>query len=157
MLDFSKLTREEVTELNEKRAKQLREQTNGFLNEPQACFSPVINDLRFNHGYIYLRPFLIQGQTGDKFELRVDDDRKLIHMAYIGVADDRKRQGHGSNMMEMITSIADKYGYDMDLTVEPKFGIGKRVLTKFYKKYGFEKSTKGSYDNFMVRKFKTSV
>ena len=45
-------------------------------------------------------------------------------------------------MMETLTEIADKYGYTIDLDVDPKFGMGKRVLKNFYKKFGFVKDNR---------------
>jgi ribosomal protein S18 acetylase RimI-like enzyme len=137
--DFSKISNEEVDKLNKRRAESLEKSTNGMLVEPQKFYLPFMNDLRFNHGYIYLHPFLIQGQTGLKLELNEYPQQKRLHLAFIGVAEDSRQQGQGNEIMEILNNIADKYGYDIDLQVEAKFGVGKRVLKKFYKKHGYVK------------------
>lgn len=144
MIDFAKLTGDEVIELNKDRAEKLKEATNGMFIEP-STISPIYNELRFNHGYWHLFPFLINDQTSQKFELRVVDDRKHIHLAYIQVGEDSRQQGLGNQMLKTLTDLADKYGYSIDLDVKAKYGVGKRVLKNFYKKHGFVR--KGAIDH----------
>jgi ribosomal protein S18 acetylase RimI-like enzyme len=139
MYNLLELSKEEVSELNKQRAESLLRQTNGMLNEPSECYLPFINDLRFNHGYIFLRPFLIQGQTGLKLELKEYPNEKRLHLAYIGVLEEYRQQGHGNEIMKIMTDIADRYGYLIDLEIQAKFGVTKTVLKKFYKKHGFVK------------------
>lgn len=143
MYDLLKLTNEEVDELNKQRAESLLKHTNGMLNEPSNCYLPFINDLRFNHGYIFLRPFLIQGQTGLKLELKECPNEKRLHLAYIGVLEDQRQQGKGNEIMSIMTNIADRYGYEIDLEIQAKFGVSKTVLKKFYEKHGFIKEGDG--------------
>jgi ribosomal protein S18 acetylase RimI-like enzyme len=145
------MSNEEVDSLNKRRAESLEKNTNGMLVEPTKFYLPFLNDLRFNYGYIYLHPFLIQGQTGLKLELKEYPQEKRLHLAFIGVAEDSRQQGQGNEAMEMLNSIADKYGYDIDLQVEAKFGVGKRVLKKFYKKHGYVEHK--HLDSF-IRKYK---
>lgn len=140
MYDFSKLSKEEVTELNKQRAESLEKSTNGMLNEPRDCHFPFINELRFNHGYIFLRPFLIHGQTGLKLELNEYPDKLRLHLAFIGVLEESRNQGQGNEIMQILNDIADRHKYTIDLNVETKFGMKKSVLDKFYKKHGYEKT-----------------
>jgi hypothetical protein len=105
--------------------------------------NPIINELRFNHSYVYIYPFLINSQTGDKFELDVVGNRKSICINYIGVME--KKQGHGKKMMSMLTALCDKYGYELNLEICPKFGVSRWVLIKFYKRFGFEKVSHNKY------------
>lgn len=136
-INFSELSIEEIKQMNEERAERVKKSTNDMLYEvPVVC--PVINDLRYNHHYWLLNPFLINND-GLKFEMRTDGNKKEIHLAFIGVPVEMREQGYGHEMMETLTNIADKYGYTIDLEVVPKFGIGKRILKGFYKKHGFVK------------------
>jgi GNAT superfamily N-acetyltransferase len=143
MIDFDKITPEELQKMEEERVKHIP----AFM-----CESPsdnkFINELRFNHNYVLLEPFLISNNS--KLELQINDHRKVIHIAYIGVTESLRKQGYGSQIMETLTSLADKYGYSMDLDIVPKFGVNKTVLRKFYKKHGFV--TKEGYNkDYMVR------
>lgn len=152
MINIAELTKEELDKIETERAEHLKEVTNDWMREARTT-NPVINDMRFNHNYLYIRPYLFDNVTYGKFELYPYDDKKKIHIAYIGVGEERRRTGIGTKMMKLITELADKYGYTLDLTVEPKFGVGKRVLNKFYKSHGFV-FDKGRFEDnrHMVRK-----
>lgn len=154
-INFIELSREELEETNKERAEHLEKATNGFIVEPPVL-CPVINDLRYNYGFWYIRPFLIDND-GLKFELYTYTDKKQIHLAFIGVPDDKKQQGLGTQMMNALIEIADKYGYSIDLEVAPKFGVGKRVLKKFYKKFGFEKDSRPFRGNDCMIRFGLTV
>lgn len=141
-MNFQTLSKQELKAMDKERAEHLEKATNGFFFEAPT-HNPVINSLRYEHNYLYLHPFVIHSQLGLKFELHVEENEKRIHLAYIGVPDDIKKQGHGKQMMQTLCDLADKYGYSIDLDVTPKFGTGKRVLNKFYKSFGFVKSKRG--------------
>lgn len=141
MIDFLQISKEELNTIEEMRAKRLEESTNGFIMERRSP-NPIINDLRFNHGYWHIHQFLINND-GLKFEVWTEEKRKRLHIAFISVPEELRQQGHGSKMMKTICELADKYGYTLDLDVDARFGVGKRVLLKFYKSFGFVRE-KGS-------------
>ncbi|MFV1457373.1 N-acetyltransferase [Bacillus mycoides] len=150
MIDFKEVTEDELRVLEGQRESQFNKVMSGIFVE-NLTSEPVINELRFNFGYLYLGNFLIDMTTGAKFELHINDD-STIHLAFIGVPDDKREKGLGTKMMEQLTYIADKYQYDVQLNIEPKFGVGKKVLKGFYKKYGFKETSMYKNNAEMVRK-----
>ena len=150
MIDFKEVTEDGLRVLEERREKQFSEVMSGIFVE-KLTSEPIINELRFNFGYLYLGNFLIHMTTGAKFELHINDD-STIHLAFIGVPDDKRKQGLGTKMMEQLVYCADKYQYDVQLNIEPKFGVGKKVLKGFYKKYRFKETNMYKNNAEMVRK-----
>ncbi len=129
------LTADELEEIELDRAKVM----GNWIVERRSS-SPIINNLRINYCYIYLGDMLFgssRESEGCTFELKVDDERKRIHLAFIGVAEGMRKQGRGSEMMRVLTGLADKYGYRIDLQVDTKFGSSKRRLINFYQRFGF--------------------
>ena len=151
-MNYQTMPMEELRQANKERQEHLDKVTNGFFHE-MPTDNPIINELRFEHEYLYLHPFVIHSQLGLKFELSWEESSKRLHLGFISVPDEMKRQGYGTQMMQLLCELADKYGYSIDLDVDPKFGTGKRVLKKFYKSFGF---VKGNYGiDHLVRKPKT--
>lgn len=134
MIDFKTITIEQLENLEKDRIDQIN---NNMIRETKS-YNEIINELRFNYGYVYFAPFLVNCETGDKFKLRIMNSfEPTIHLAFIGVTE--QKQGRGTEMMKLLTELADKYGYHIHLEVVPNFGVGKRVLVRFYKKFGFVK------------------
>ncbi|MFI8677643.1 MULTISPECIES: GNAT family N-acetyltransferase [Bacillus cereus group] len=138
MIDFTSISEEDLARLEKQREKQIEQAMNGIFVESQSN-NLLINELRFNHNYLYMGKFLIQSQTGAKFEIHEINDEHIF-IAFIGVPTEDRRQGLATQMMEELTRIADKHGFKLSLNIDPKFGVGKRVLKKFYKKHGFVES-----------------
>lgn len=138
MVNFQTIMESDLVHLEDERKKVIPAM---IVETPSV--NPIINELRFNHSYVYMYPFLINSQTGDKFELDVVGNRKIIYINYIGVME--KRQGRGRKMMSILTGLCDKYGYELNLEVCPKFGVSRWVLIKFYKSFGFKKISRSKY------------
>ena len=152
MKDFTTITKEELEEMENERQEQMPK----MIIEGRSN-NEIINELRFNYGFILLGQFLINGQTGTKLELHVTNIQgkfatKEIHVGFIGVIDDSRQKGEGHRTMNILTTLADKYGYDMNLDIDTKFGMKKSVLKKFYKSHGFV-DNKEYGENGMERKF----
>lgn len=141
MVDFKKTNNEDLIILETERRKMI---SSLIIENPSD--NPVINELRFNYGYVNLFPFLINIKTGDKLELEVVGNLNIIYINFIGVID--KKQGRGTEMMNILTALCDKYDYQLKLEVYPKFGVPKRALIKFYKGFGFKKERKNIYIRF---------
>ena len=152
-IDFSKIEPEYLQKMENERADYIRKILGGFLVETKST-NPIINQLRFSHGYLFLHPFLIHGQLGFKWELRPSESLKELHIAFIGVPEDLRRQGYGKGMMETMTRLADKYGYDLTLEMDSQFGMSKLILKKFYSSFGFVQNTRYSTDDALIRKCK---
>jgi GNAT superfamily N-acetyltransferase len=140
MIDFSTITNEELEILENEREKVMPK----MIVEARSD-NEIINELRFNYGFINFGYMLLNGQNGSKLELHVtkitgEFAEKNIHLAFIGIVEDSRKQGMGSNLLKILTDLADKYGYSMDLDVNTKFGMKKSVLKAFYKKHGFIQS-----------------
>lgn len=138
MVDFQNIIENDLALLEAERKKVIPAM---IVETPSV--NPIINELRFNHGYVYMYPFLINSQTGDKFELDVVGNKKVIFINYIGVME--KRQGRGRMMMKILTALCDKYGYELNLEVCPRFGVSRWVLIRFYKSFGFKKISHNKY------------
>lgn len=129
-MDVTSLTEQEIEEIEEKRKESL-----GSMFAERQDPNPIYRELRYLHGYLHLGPYLIHHQTGDKFELLIREDEKKIYLNFICVTD--QQQGRGTQMMNLLVSLADRYDYKIILQVAPKFGVGKRILVRFYKRFGF--------------------
>jgi ribosomal protein S18 acetylase RimI-like enzyme len=140
MIDFTTLTNEELEILENEREKVMP----NMIVETRSD-NEIINELRFNYGFINFGYMLINGQNGAKLELRVTNltgeyAERSIHLAFIGILEDSRKQGMGNNLLKILTDLADKYEYDMDLDVDTKFGMKKSILKRFYKNHGFIQS-----------------
>ena len=140
MIDFKTINEELLSSMEYKR----KEQMPNMIVE-RTSRNPIINELRFNYHFIYLGNFLIQGQDGTKFELHIrskqlngEQSDNNITLAYIQVLEESRRSGLGHKYLGLLTELADKYNYTIDLEVNSKFGIKKSVLKSFYKMHGFE-------------------
>jgi len=146
MIDFSNISQNELKRLEQERAKQM---SGTFIEHPER--NPILLELRFNYGYLHIGPFLM-GKEGNKFELLFRSFDKEIHLAFIGVPEGSQQQGIGTEMMNILTTLADKYHYSIDLNIDPKFGVTKEVLHSFYQRFGFV-SSEPEDDTYMIRKY----
>jgi GNAT superfamily N-acetyltransferase len=147
MINFETITEEEIKIIEEKRAESLGQWFCETLDD-----NIIIKELRLNYGFLYLYPNLISEQG--KLELQFDEKRKIMHLAFIGIAENIRKQGFGTEMMNNLLRLTDKHGYDVDLHVAAKFGVAKKVIVKFYKKFGFEATVFGT--DSLLRKRKES-
>jgi ribosomal protein S18 acetylase RimI-like enzyme len=131
MINIEDLSVEEWENIEKERANKI-----GSLFCESVSDNPILRELRFNYNFLHLEPNLI-GLENNKLELKVDDKRKHIHIAFIGVGEKDRKKGIGSKMMNILTNLADKYQYSIDLDVDPQFGVKKNVLIHFYSKFGF--------------------
>lgn len=115
------------------------------INVEAPCSNPIINELRVHHNFLHMYPILVNKYTGDTLELSVLGNLKILHIDFIGVT--QKRQGRGTKLMGILTSLSDKYNYTLQLEVYPKFGVSKKTLLRFYKSFGFV-HCKGSKDKY---------
>jgi ribosomal protein S18 acetylase RimI-like enzyme len=137
MIDFTTLSNDELEILEVEREKLMP----NMIIETRSD-NEIINELRFNYEFINFGYMLLNGQNGSKLELHITNitgeyAEKNIHLAFIGIVEDSRKQGMGNKLLKIVTDLADKYGYSMDLDVDTKFGMKKSVLKKFYKKHGF--------------------
>jgi ribosomal protein S18 acetylase RimI-like enzyme len=136
IIDFSNISKNELDKLEAGRKKTLQKCFGDFFGE-HLQDNPIVYDLRHNFGYVHIAPFLIQGQTGAKFELSFDKRKKEMRISYIGVLPDSLRQGQATRMMTELMSAVDRCGYKAWLDIDTKFGLSEDVLIRFYKKFGF--------------------
>lgn len=134
MIDFSRLTKAELARLNADRQTVL----GPWMIESDSD-SVIVNELRLNYGFVFLRDCFFYGQHGESLELKINDSRRHIHLAYISVADKYRRQGLGSRTLALLVALADCYGYTIDLDIDTRFGTGKVVLVRFYQAAGFQR------------------
>ena len=132
MYDFTTVDAEQLKQMNESRRKQV----GGWISESELD-NPITNELRFNYRYVCVRETMYFGQEGNRLELQIKPEARHIHLAYIGVGPEFRRQGVGTRMMVTLTALADKYGYSIDLDVTPKFGVSREVLVSFYQRFDF--------------------
>ena len=96
----------------------------------------IIYEELINEGFFYIRPYFFNNNgTLIEIKTRADGENKIMNLSFISVVN--KRQGYGTKTMELLTNIADKHNYSMRLIISSKFGTSKKVLRKFYKKFGF--------------------
>jgi GNAT superfamily N-acetyltransferase len=136
-LNILELSPDELKELEKDRAEIIKRDTNGMVRESTSD-NPVELDLRFNHGFVHIQPFLYNFEDGVKFELSFEEDIKRIHLSFIGVNEEMRRNGTGTKAIKILAESGKKYGYhDILLEIDTRFGVGKRALNTFYKKLGF--------------------
>ncbi len=113
--------------------------------------NPFFNDLRFNHGYLYLGDNFI-GSTKKVYDTSVTmtamPNNKTINLSLLRVLDDRRNNGLGTQTMNIIADLADKYQKDIRLTTTGMYGSDPDRLLEFYQRFGFvyvETHDKGCY------------
>jgi predicted GNAT family N-acyltransferase len=136
-VDFRMITENELAELEEERKQYI---PNMFIETID--HNEIITELRFIFGYMHIGWFLINGEDSVKLELHVTKiDGELytrnIHLAFIGIENANRRKGMGHKHMQILTTLADRYKYTMDLEIDEKFGMNKETLRKFYSSHGF--------------------
>lgn len=88
---------------------------------------------------------------------RPTDGSLSVHLGFIGVIPEDRRQGRGAALMHLVTEAADRVGLPMDLFVRPVAAagdrhppVGKEKLRAFYRKFGFER-VPGTPADYMER------
>ncbi len=81
-----------------------------------------------------------------------------VHLAFIGVPKEARRQGRGRRLLQLVCEAADAAGMRIDLDVDPqrmhgdaKAPVGKVQLRAFYKSLGFT-SVRGQGPDYLIRK-----
>jgi len=103
-------------------------------------------------------PFDSEGGFGAKFEqeapttaghvmLELGERDGRVHLDYIHIVEELRRKGHASRALDIISEVADEYGFPLHLTVDDR-ATSKVALRKFYKGHGFALKKKS---NDMVR------
>lgn len=144
MIDFRTITEEERLHLEEKRKEELSQLP--YVHETPSKH-PIINELRFNHHFYQVGPFLVNKEM-DKLECSVLDAFKLMSLHYIEV--NEKGKGQGTKLLTIITEIADRYGYEIVLDIDETKGTPYAILEKFYMSFGFVYTEEK--ENEMIRK-----
>lgn len=133
------LNMEQYEEIEKERAENL-----GNMIAERREIHPIYLSLRFFHGMLHLGPYLY-GNKG-RFELDIENDKIILN--YISINKDERGKGYGNEYMEILTDLADKHQYKIELQVKPEFGTSAEVLYEFYENHGFESTV---YDYIMVR------
>jgi GNAT superfamily N-acetyltransferase len=126
------INEKELQEMEDKRAKHLGE----FFIETKTKH-PIHFELRFKHGMVQLGEKFIGNEGVLEIDVEDDTDEPFIMLQFIQISPEHRRKGFGSKYMKNLTDLADKYGYDMELDVAPKFGVSENVLIEFYEQHGF--------------------
>lgn len=127
---YAELTENEQKTWEEKRKKQA--ETLGVCEYTET--DPFTNELRHDYGFFQIGPFLINEEYG-KLELAYLHAFNQMHLHFIGIKEPRK--GKGSELMNILCKLADRYQYELVLQVDPSFGVPKHVLVDFYQRFGF--------------------
>lgn len=135
--DFRQFSEEQLSELEEERKNYIPKMFIETINHNE-----IFTELRFVHGYMHIGYLLVNGEDNIQFELnvtKIDGEyyERSIHLAFISVAPEERKKGIANKHMKILTELADRYGYDMDLEIDLKFGTDKEVLSKFYSSHGF--------------------
>lgn len=107
----------------------------GLLGQPKAAESAPITSLKD-----------IENKFND-VTLDVYEKNGTINLSRIVVPKDMRSSGIGSNVMNDLTSYADKTGQKMALTPSGEFGGNVKRLKDFYKQFGFVEN-KGKNKDF---------
>ncbi len=148
-----------------------------LAKEIGALFFKELGKLAGQQQLVFISPFVFVGdRKGDflgKLELsfhpptagwKIDRgvvgrrELPMIHIGYIGVDKDSRRQGNATRLMKMLCEVADRLGCTVELDVEPKAEardkrppMTKRQLVRFYKQFGFTPTDEGMYAYQMIR------
>jgi GNAT superfamily N-acetyltransferase len=136
-VDFRMITKEELEELEEERKQYIPQMFVETIDHNE-----ILTELRFIFGYMHIGYFLLNGEDNVKLELHItkiegEFETKEIHLSYIGVERNSRRKGIAHKHLQILTTLADRYEYTMDLEIDEKFGMDKEVLRKFYASHGF--------------------
>lgn len=98
----------------------------------------------------------IEEKYSADLKISYDEGSESITLSYIGVPDDKQRQGIASKMMTELCKYADDNGLDIKLHANGELGTDIEVLKKFYAKFGFKDKGKFVKDvgELMVRPHK---
>ena len=72
-------------------------------------------------------------------ELQLLAQPKKVEIGFVGVPEHLRRQGIGSEVIRRVTAAADALGVNTTLSVDPRFGMKKSELNKFYSGLGFRR------------------
>jgi hypothetical protein len=136
-VDFRMITEEELEELEEERKEYI---PNMFIETID--HNEILTELRFIFGYMHIGYLLLNGEDDVQLELnitKIDGDfyTRNIHLSFIGVNKNNRRKGMGHKHLQILTTLADRYEYTMDLEIDEKFGMNKEMLRRFYSSHGF--------------------
>ena len=97
----------------------------------------------------------------DKFDIELDlhDDGKALTLSRIVIPKDKRGQGIGSKVMNLITQYADAQNKPIYLTPSKDFGATSTGrLEQFYKQFGFKKRDRSDFSTkeTLVREPQTS-
>lgn len=94
--------------------------------------------LRLKYGWIHHEPFFLTKHGQVELYYKKKDKEPTLHVAYIGVNEEFRRQGLGSEYLQVLREVAEKYGYKILQELNPKFSISEEGLIEFYEKNGFK-------------------
>ncbi len=92
--------------------------------------------------FIFDRTHHFYGDTVLEIRPLVRDERYVLYLAGILVAEEQRGQGKASETLQWLIALCKKH--ELDIVISPKpFGLGKKMtkaqLIKWYKSFGFEK------------------
>jgi GNAT superfamily N-acetyltransferase len=85
-----------------------------------------------------------------------ENDAEFLELHQITVKADRRRNGYGGRMLDVLTALADEYGVEIELEAAPNMdheagGLGRDELVKFYEAKGFTPLADGKMVRLPVR------
>ena len=82
-----------------------------------------------------------------------------IHLAFIGVNHESRRQGRASTVLGQLATVADKHGVPVDLSVQPsgRGGLAKRELFNWYQRKGFKRQNYPNSDKQSDRMIRNPI
>lgn len=93
------------------------------------------------------------GVTGSQWSER----EHVVHLGFVGVQREQRRQGRGRRLMRIVTAAADRAGLPIELDVDPttmhgdtRAPVSKKDLRTFYASLGFH-AVRGMGPDFMRR------
>ncbi|WP_144028875.1 GNAT family N-acetyltransferase [Paenibacillus tyrfis] len=97
----------------------------------------------------------LERDDGCKLSLRFASVSRYMHtggifLDYIFVPENLRRQGIGTEVMNTLCLLADRYGFDVTLMVSTVYGVEGNDLVNFYAKHGF-KGIEGKQDVILKR------
>lgn len=116
---------------------------------------PIINELRFNYGFLCFDPFFIHDETGAKLELRLDHEEKEMYVACMDVP--KNQEDVGIELMRTLTTIADRYKYMIKLEVSPQMEMVEETVQYMEQLFGFKQLIGNVYKRLHKRQMKQTV
>ena len=108
------------------------------MSEKNRIGKEIINELLENYDFFSLNDLEYNLWDSDSSLLSVDEDEKKLSLDMIEVDRENRRKGKGTEIMNLLCDLADKYNKEIRLNINDGFGVPKRVLVKFYYKFGFK-------------------